>query len=343
MDKQLKIAIYGAGALGTVLGAFLTKAGLDADLITRNKEHAEGLQRNGARIVGTMEFTVPVKALLPEQMNDKYDVVFLLTKQTENDTVVRFVSNYMKEDAVLCSLQNGLPEYGISRIIGEDKTFGCTVAWGATFIGGGLSELTSDPGHMTFTLGSFGKGKDDKMVLIKNILKNMGPVEIVDNFIGARWSKLLINSAFSGLSTVFGCTFGEVAGNKDSRRCAQKIIKECIDVARGAGITVEPVQGKDIVKLFNYSSKIKEKISNMLIPFAIRKHRRLKASLLQDIERGKKTEIEYINGIVRDFGIKYGIPTPFNTLVVELVHKIEAGELRPSFENIHLFEHILPG
>ena len=339
----MKIAIYGAGALGTVLGAFLTKAGLDVDLITRNREHVEGLQKGGARIIGTMEFNVPVKALLPEQMSEKYDIVFLLTKQTENDTVVRYVSNYMKEDAALCTLQNGLPEYGISRIIGEERTFGCTVAWGATFIGGGISELTSDPGHMTFTLGRFGKGKDDKMELIKKILENMGPVETVNNFIGARWSKLLINSAFSGLSTVFGCTFGEVAGNKDSRRCAQRIIKECIDVARKAEITVEPVQGKDIVKLFDYNSKIKEKISNLLIPFAIRKHRRLKASLLQDIERGKKTEIEYINGIVRDFGEKYGIPTPFNSLVVELVHKIEAGELRPSFDNIHIFKQILHG
>ena len=341
MNTQINIAIYGAGALGTILGAFLTRAGLNVDLITRNREHVEGLINRGAQITGTMEFTVPVNALLPEQMSKKYDVVFLLTKQTENNSVVSYISDFLSDTGVLCTLQNGLPEYGISRIIGEDRTFGCTVAWGATMIGGGVSELTSDPDHLTFSLGSFGNGSSENQQLIKGILEKMGPVETIDNFMGVRWSKLLINSAFSGLSAVLGCTFGEVAKNRHSRLCAQRIIKECIDVARNAGIKIEPVQGKDIVKLFDYNTKIKEKISNFIIPFAIRNHRDLKASLLQDIEKGKKTEIDYINGIVRDFGVRYNTPTPYNNLVVDLVHRIESGELPSSFENIRFCKDIL--
>ncbi len=336
MDNRINIAVYGAGALGTILGAFLTKAGLKVDLVTRNREQVKGLIDKGAQVTGTMEFTVPVTALLPEQMSKKYDVVFLLTKQTENDSVVTYISEFLSDSGVLCTLQNGLPEYGISRILGENRTFGCTVAWGATLIGGGVSKLTSDPEHLTFSLGSFGNGSSEKQELIKGILEKMGPVETIDNFIGARWSKLLINSAFSGLSAILGCTFGEVARNRYSRLCAQRIIKECIDVARNAGIKIEPVQGKDIVKLFDYNTKVKEKISNLIIPLAIRKHRDLKASLLQDLERGKKTEIEYINGIVRDFGVRHNTRTPYNNLVVDLVHRIESGELRPSFDNINL-------
>ncbi len=338
----MNIAIYGAGALGTILGAFLAKAGLSVDLITRNRAHVEGLKNKGAQITGTLEFTVPVNALLPEQMSKKYDVVFLLTKQTENDAVVTYIADFMSDKGVLCTLQNGLPEYGISTILGEERTFGCTVAWGATMIGGGVSELTSDPDHLTFSLGSFGNGSAEKLELIKEILETMGPVETVDNFIGARWSKLLINSAFSGLSAVLGCTFGEVAKNRHSRLYAQRIIKECIDVAKNAGIKIEPVQGKDIVKLFDYHSKLKERISNLIIPIAIRNHRDLKASLLQDIEKGKKTEIEYINGIVRDFGAKYNTPTPYNNLVIDLVHSIESGEIEPSIDNISLLRVCLP-
>ena len=83
----MKIAIYGAGSLGTVIGAFFTKAGMDVDLINRNQSHVEGLKTKGAQITGTIEMQVPVKALLPEEMSEKYDIIFLLTKQLENKKV----------------------------------------------------------------------------------------------------------------------------------------------------------------------------------------------------------------------------------------------------------------
>ena len=168
----------------------------------------------------------------------------------------------------------------------------------------------------------------------------MGTVEVEKNFIGARWSKLLINSSFSGMSTILGCTFGEAAKNRASRRCIQRIIKECIDVAHKADIKIEPVQGKDIAKLFDYSSKLKEFISYHLLPLAIRKHKLLKASMLQDIEKGKKTEVDEINGAVCRYGSKYNFPTPHNDMVVKVMHEIEAGAAKPSFENLKRFSNL---
>ena len=166
----------------------------------------------------------------------------------------------------------------------------------------------------------------------------MGTVEIEENFIGTRWSKLLINAAFSGMSAVLGCTFGEAAGPRDSRRIVQKLIKECIDVCRVGGIRIEPVQGKDIVKLLDYSNPLKKAISFFIIPIAIRKHARLKASMLQDIEKGKITEVDAINGAVSEYGRIVGFPTPMNDKVVEIIHKIEKGELKAEASNIRLFE-----
>ena len=166
----------------------------------------------------------------------------------------------------------------------------------------------------------------------------MGTCVTEDNFLGARWSKLLINAAFSGLSTVTGCTFGEVAVNKKSRRVCQAVIKECIDVSKKAGYTLEPVQGKDIAKLFDYSNPVKKMISFALIPLAMKKHAALKASMLQDIEKGKPTEIDFINGIVCGYGRKTGVPTPANDMVVEIVKEISAGRRKPSMDNIALFD-----
>ena len=332
----MKCAIYGAGAMGTVLGAYIAKAGRQVDLINRNEKHIAALKERGAHIVGTVDFVQKVNALLPSEMSGKYDVILLMTKQRDNAQIVSFLKEYLAEDGALCTCQNGLPEPKVADIIGADRTLGCAIAWGATFRGEGVSELTSEPSALTFSLGAFGKG--NRLQDVKELLGCMGSVTVEENFIGARWSKLLINSAFSGLSTVTGGTFGEVSEKKAPRRVAQSIIKECIDVAKAAGICVEPVQGHRIDKLFDYKGWLKKKISYMLIPVAMKKHARLISSMLQDLKKGKKCEIDFINGVVCEYGEKYGVPTLFNRKTVEIVHGIEEGKYPVSFENIRLYD-----
>ena len=239
---------------------------------------------------------------------------------------------------MICTAQNGFPELSVSEVIGEDRTFGCAIAWGATLIGNGVSELTSSPDSLTFSIGSLSNKTDEKLLEIKKILEAVGPVEVERNFIGARWSKLTINSAFSGMSAVLGCTLGAAAKNKESRKYIQKIIKECFDVADAAGIQLEPVQGKDLRKLIDYTNRLKQWVSFLIIPIAIRKHARLKASMLQDLEKGKRTEVDAINGVVSQYGKDYRVPTPYNDKVVEIIHGIEDGNYTPSFDNIRFFK-----
>ena len=333
----MRAAIYGAGSLGTILGAYITQKGEKIELINRNKAHVEALQTRGATITGTVNFTQAVTAYTPEEMSGKYDIIFLMTKQQQNAEVVTFLKDYLADEGVIVTLQNGIPELEIGAIVGEQRVLGCTVAWGATLQSPGVCELTSLPDSLTFSLGSLASTPHPLMNEVKRLLELMGGVEIDTNFIGSRWSKLLINSAFSGMSAVLGCTFGEAAGNKRSRRIVQALIKECIDVCRVGGIRIEPVQGKDIVKLLDYSNPLKRAISLFIIPIAIRKHAKLKASMLQDLEKGKKTEVDAINGVVCLYGKKVNFPTPINAKVVEIIHRIEQGELTPSFSNLDLF------
>ena len=332
-----RAAIYGAGSLGTILGAFITKNGGQIDLINHNQAHVKALNENGARVVGTMEFTQKVTAITDSQMSGKYDIIFLMTKQQHNREVVTFLKDYLASDGVIVTLQNGLPEIGIAEIVGEDRVLGCTVAWGATMKGPGVCELTSSPDSLTFGLGAASDHVSAHLNEVKELLEMMGPVELEHNFIGTRWSKLLINAGFSGMSAVTGSTFGEAAADRKSRKVLQKIIKECIDVCKAAHIRIEPIQGKDIVKLLDYSNPLKKAFSFCIIPVAIRKHALLKASMLQDLEHGKKTEVDSINGSVCEFGRRVGVPTPANDKVVEIIHRIEAGDLKPSFDNVRLF------
>ncbi|MCH5180793.1 MAG: ketopantoate reductase family protein [Erysipelotrichales bacterium] len=338
----MKYAIYGAGSLGIVLGAFLAKNGEKFDIIDRNPKSVDALNEKGAIVVGTIQMTEKVNAILDTNVQEKYDIIFLVTKQIGNLEIIKKISKFLAEDGVICTMQNGLPEKDVAEVIGDNRTYGCAVAWGATRIEPGRSELTSNPERqsLSFSFGSMNGQKGEKFDEIIRILSIMGDVQVEENFIGARWSKLLINSAFSGMSTVCGKTFGEVAKYKPSRKIIQRIIKECIDVAFASGIKIEPIQGKDVVKILNYKNSLKKWLSFIIIPIAIKKHRLLKASMLQDIEKGIPCEIDYINGIVSNFGKQVSIPTPFNDKVIEIVHKLESGELTPSLDNVKYFEQL---
>ena len=334
----MRIAIYGAGSLGTILGAFISKAGVPIELINRNKAHVAALKEKGAQVVGTMNFNQPVVAYTPDEMSGTYDIIFLMTKQQHNAEVVKMLKGFLASDGVLVTFQNGLPEVQIAEVLGEERVLGCTVAWGATMQSPGVCELTSEPDALSFSLGAISKQRSKHFAKVKELLEMMGTVDVEENFLGTRWSKLLINAAFSGMSAVLGCTFGEAAGPKDSRRIVQALIKECIDVCQVGGIRIEPVQGKDIVKLLNYTNALKRAFSFFIIPIAIRKHAKLKASMLQDLEKGKLTEVDAINGAVSEYGRMVNFPTPVNDKVVEIIHRIEQGELKPCFDNLKYFK-----
>ena len=333
----MRSAIYGAGSLGTILGAYITRAGEAIDLVNRNKAHVEALRANGAHVTGTVEFTQKVNVLFPDEMSGLYDIILLMTKQQQNRQVVSMLKEHLADDGVIVTLQNGLPEPEIAEIVGEQRVIGCTVAWGATLLGPGVSELTSEPDSLSFSMGYLSTKEPNHAQDVKVLLEKMGTVVLDDNFIGSRWSKLLINASFSGMSAVCGSTFGQAAADKQSRRVVQGIIKECIDVCAKAGIRIEPVQGKDIVKLLDYSGPIKKFLSYVIIPIAIKKHALLKASMLQDLEKGKLTEVDSINGAVCAMGRKVGVPTPLNDKVVELVHAFEKGLKKPGFHNVAEF------
>ena len=334
----MRIAIYGAGSLGTILGAFISKAGVPVELINRNKAHVEALKAKGAQVVGTMNFNQPVVAYTPDEMSGTYDIIFLMTKQQHNAEVVRMLKGFLAQDGVLVTFQNGLPEVQIAEVLGEERVLGCTVAWGATMQSPGVCELTSEPDALSFSLGAISKQRSKHFAKVKELLEKMGTVDVEENFLGTRWSKLLINASFSGMSAVLGCTFGEASAPKESRRIVQALIKECIDVCQAGGIRIEPVQGKDIVKLLNYTNALKRAFSFFIIPIAIRKHAKLKASMLQDLEKGKLTEVDAINGAVSEYGRMVNFPTPMNDKVVEIIHRIEKGELTPSFDNLKYFK-----
>lgn len=337
----MRYAIYGAGSLGTVLGAFITQSGTAIELINRNKAHTTALKENGATIKGTVDMHVKVDAKFPDEMSGKYDVIFLMTKQLHNPEVVTMLKDYLSDQGVIVTLQNGIPEPGVAEIIGAEHTIGCVVEWGATMDEPGCSTLTSEPESLSFHMGKMPGVSDEMFNLVKDLLEKMCPVYIEENLIGARWSKLLINATFSGIGTCVGGLFGDVSEKPEAKQIAIRCMKECIDVGHAAGATFAPVQGKDITKLFYYKNALKRAFGIVLLPIAMKKHRLIEPSMLQDLKKGKPCEVDAINGVVCDWGRKCNVATPVNDRIVEIIKKEQAGELKLEYSNIHLFDDLL--
>ncbi|MBR4361064.1 MAG: 2-dehydropantoate 2-reductase [Clostridia bacterium] len=336
----MQYAIYGAGSLGTVLGAYLTKNGVDIELVNRNRAHVEALREKGAHITGTVEMTVPVRAIFPEEMKGPYDIIFLMTKQLHNDEIAASLKPLLSPEGVVVTLQNGIPEPGLEAILGRGRVLGCVVEWGATLGAPGCSALTSVPDSLSFHMGRMPGVSDRQFERVKELLEKMCPVHTEDNLLGARWSKLLINATFSGLGTAIGGVFGDVSEGRDMKDVALACMKECIDVGRSAGVTFAPVQGKDITRLFYYTGPLKKAVARMILPIAMKKHRDIEPSMLQDLKNGKPCEIDAINGVVCRVGREHGVATPVNDRIVEVIHGIQNGQLRPEKKNVARFSDL---
>ncbi len=340
--ENKKIAVYGAGAMGTVLGSLLSESrgGNTVDLVSRNRAHIEAMKKTGAHIVckaDSREFTTKVNALFPEEMTENYDVVFLMTKQKENGEIAEFLKGRLAENGVVCTSQNGLPEESLARVLGEEKVYGAVCAWGATFVGGGTAELTSQRSAMTMQIGGCAS-KADRADAVREILSRCGiSVSVTENLSGVRWSKLAINAAFSGLSVLTGLTFGEIARRRGTRRFALEILRECFSVASASGVTLEKMQGHDMEKLLGQKGFFGTQKALFVLPIAMRKHKNLVSGMLKDIEKGRKCEIDYITGAVCRQGDKFGVETPLCDRVTEIAHGIENGLYEISYKNIEFF------
>ncbi len=345
--ENARIAIYGAGAMGTVLGALLTKGGLkNVDLITRNEAHVEGLREHGADIVceaDNLVLNVKVNALTPNRLEGKYDVIFLMTKQRNNAETLSGLLPHLKEDGIVCTTQNGLPEPSVAAIVGAERTYGAATTYGATFLGGGRVALTSKIEAMSMEVGGF-ENDGSKAAFLVEILSYVGKAtgkegfaKVSDNLMGARWSKLAINAAFSGLSVVTGMTFGAVSKKPKTRKVALGILRECMDVAKASGVTLASMQGHDMEKLLGGRTPIKRFVAYLLLPFAIKKHKKLVSGMLKDVEKGRKCEIDFIDGVVVREGEKVGVATPLCAKVVEIVHGIENGLYETAYKNMDFF------
>jgi len=336
-----KIGVVGVGAIGTIIGTILNAKGIEVDLIDGYDENVRHLKRHGSEVIGSIHVKAHGPAWHIDELKHRYDLIFLLVKQFENETVLRKLLPHLHEHSLVCTLQNGVPEVHVARIVGEHRTIGGAVGFGATWMGPGVSMLASSKEALekyAFEIGTMSGEINERIREVNAILQQVGASVVSDNLMGIRWSKLLMNATFSGMSAALGCTFGEVMDDPRGFWCLAHLADETIKVARAQGIRLVEMQGEHFDELELKEGTPREVLGKF--PFFKRvwdRHRDTKASMLQDLEKGRTTEIDYINGVVSEKGREFGIPTPFNDKVVELVKRKEQRKEMRTFDYIDEF------
>lgn len=310
----MRILVFGAGAIGSVFGGFLAKAGHEVTLLGR-AWHLDVIRQHGLRISGLWgEHCVTNLALAtrPQDLAQgaAFDWAFVCVKSHQTAEAASASAALLGPRTLVCAFQNGLGNYEtLTQAIAPER-----VALGRVIFGVEIA-----PGHVRVTVCADEVliGAPDQrfprepLAGLVSLLRESGvPARATMTILTALWAKVLYNCALNGLSTLLEVSYGTLLEHPQARRMMSRIIDEAYRVAAARKIPIEPATADAYCKL----------LFTRLIPDTAAHH----SSMLQDVSAGKPTEIEALNGALVRLGRQAGISVPMNALVTRLVHAKEA-------------------
>ena len=340
-DKR--IVIFGAGAAGSYLGAYMTREGYDVTFVDMWGEHVEAMRQNGLRASGTQDdFTVEVNAHhLSDamQLPGQFDIGFLAMKSYDTEWSAHFLKRLVKDDGVVVSSQNCMNDRLVASIVGYERAVGCimssiTVAlWEPGHVTrGGLPGRGR--GHVVFRVGELHGRITPRVEELADILMCVDDAKATSNLWGERWSKLTTNSSGNPVGAMTSLGAEGVASMPEARRIQINICKESCQVALAQNYQVEPIRGLSAETYANADDgEVFEELDAKFQPSGGGAD--WKSSMGQDVEKGRRTEIEFMNGYIVDEGRRVGVATPVNAAIVQVVQEVQSGQRAPGPENVH--------
>ncbi|MBT6095948.1 MAG: 2-dehydropantoate 2-reductase [Rhodospirillaceae bacterium] len=339
MEK--KIAIVGAGALGGHVGAYLARDGRDVTLIDPWPEHVEHMRARGLTLEGQTEaecFTTPVNAIhiteLQSTANGRpFDFAFVAMKSYDTVWATEMIRQYLAPGGFCVSLQNGINEERMAGVVGWGKTIGCIASTIAV-------ELT-EPGHIrrnvklggerhtVFRLGEVHGRVTARTQEIAAMLACVDSSTATDNLWGERWSKLVVNCMRNPVAAATGRGGNANDSDDHTRFLAIRLAGEAIEVGMALGFQLETVYGiapEDILAATKGDAAALKRCEDRL--FENMKHRsdKQRPSMGQDIAKRRRTEIDFINGLVVEKATDLGLSVPANEAIIEAVKTVERGD-----------------
>lgn len=329
--------MLGGGAIGSCLGADLTDAGHEVTIIDQWPQHVEAMKTRGLRIRlpdGDFDIAIDARHLCElAALNPEFEMVLLAVKSYDTRWMVEPIRPYLAEDGVLVGIQNSMNDDTIADIVGRERTVGCVVELsGETYTPGVVQRDTPRAGTW-FAIGELDGTTTSRLNEIKAILDNVGTVDVTGNIYGAKWTKLVVNSMTMGPYSLLGIKNWDAVELPGMIEISVAIGRESIAVGRALDHRMEPVFG---LSADDFAGSSDEVLVTMIKTLTRHVGRNATTAPIHDHLKGRRSEIEFINGLVAHRGREVGVPTPHNDVIVEFDRRINRGELAMDASNFAL-------
>jgi len=305
----MKIAIAGAGAMGSRFGVKLQQAGNQVTLIDNWQEHVDVINRDGLTITtdGQGNQVIPMTAKRPADVTEQFDLVILFTKAMQMDAMLQQLNGILDNQPAVLTLANGIGNVEtIERHVPKEQIVVGTTVWSSGLAG---------PGHITVT----GTGSISLQAVVPDKFPNLpGLIDTLNaaglhaseaaNVMAAIWKKAGLNSVLNTYCTLFDCNIGEFGALPNWRELNDRVLNEFQAVANAAKIQFSVADVTDLI-----AAQFSPETNGGHYP-----------SMHQDMAKHRPTEIDFLNGYVAKLGTKLGVAAPNNALLAQLIHSQEA-------------------
>ena len=344
-----RIVIVGAGAVGAYVGGHLARAGEDVTLIDPWPAHVEKMRAEGLSLEGLSEeecFSTPVQTMHITDVQElartgPVDIAFVCTKSYDTEWATMLIRDYLAPAGYVVSLQNCINEHRIAAIVGWGKTIGCIASQIAVDLVGpgevrrGVPRGGND--YTVFRVGEAHGGITSRVEEVARLLSFIDSTKITSNLWGERWSKLVANATRNGLSAATGMSNNACDREPITRWLCIRTAAEAVSVGLAQGYQLEliyKVTPERWLAAANDGGAVRSLLEAEMEASAAKRAETMRPSMGQDILKGRRTEIDYINGLVAEKGAEFGIPTPVNLAMVDAVKRVEHGRIEASLNNV---------
>ena len=333
----MHIVIFGAGSVGGYVGGMMAAAGQNITLVDAWPEHVAAIRRNGLKLSGTQgERVVEVSALNIHEaqnlMRNPIDVALLCVKSYDTAWTTELIKDYLAPSGYIVSMQNGMNEETIAETVGWGRVAGCVLnTIGVEITGPGEILRWFEPaqcGYSVFRLGEVHGGITPRLQALADALQAVDNASVTTNLWGERWSKLANNAMASAIGPIAGVSLREMYADQQLRRLSIRSVVETIRGGLGMGLQMEKICGIPAqVWLNTAGAEVPDydPVEQGLVEFEKRIGAAGQASTLHDLRRGRRTEIDAINGLVAAKATQIGVHAPLHALLTTITKDVEFG------------------
>ena len=333
-----KIAVLGAGAIGSSISADLTKAGHDITVIDQWPAQVEALKSGGLLVqMPDGEVKTPIRALHLCDLasaNLEFDIVFLAVKSNDDRWLAEFIKPYLKADGVLVGTQNGMNDDTLASIVGKNRVVGCAMELSAEIFTPGLVKRNTTHKTTWFAVGELDGLYTPRVKEIAALLGHVGRCDVTNNIYGAKWTKLIANTMTMGPFGLLGLGNTDAANVPGMFEISVQLGRESAAVGTALGYRTEAIFGLRADEFAGSSDENLVTAMKTLLGHVSRG----RTAPIHDHIKGRRSEMEYISGVVSKKGRELGIATPFNDAVVEIDRAINRGEIKMDRSNFDLLK-----